>query len=280
MVLPMEIQEAIDQTDPKVGLHVNLVCDQPDYSNIITRDLSSSRLLSFTCRIHSSKVHMTDARTMQDLGGLLASATRLGSLCLDVKRIKDQRATGTWTFPRNIGKLPPVIELQLERYDWPTVINGRNHFNDTWDFSNLKDLRLTNVNLDNFFDSVPFHTLANLLNLKITNIKDRCTKPPNLSVQTKLWSNFDQLQSLSITTSWKRYITMAAFEHIGLRLKHLDLGAHDYTHMDVVWTEQDEISVEELEVLNKCCPYLETLTIFTDLRKKTQDTVNDLILYL
>lgn len=277
MVISRDMQRALENARPELGVHMKFDISDLWTAQGICRNLPSSRLasISLNLSLSESDLFACGAEVMGLLKRVLECARRLETLNLNfekpgtlVRHLANQK--GGWVFSQDFGKLPPVTTLFLDFYDWPSVLENSDHFSQVWDFSKLKNLELVNINLEYFFEGVPFETLVNLEALRLTDIQRtpgryRFTQPtqlpPNEKVIEQLWPQLRKLKVLSIKSFWNRYISVSSFKYFGMHLRKLDLSGHSYKKDEWWFVEQVKMTIEDLQALVNECPMLEKLSI-------------------
>jgi hypothetical protein len=264
-------------------------CHTEDRSWDIVDNIEASRLIHLDYRITTINLHWFDFAIMHAQGLLLVDAHRLEQLTLRICRRWNDRNIegdeGVWRFPDDIGKLPAIKRLELVAYDWLGGESGVEHYNSLWDFSNLRHLKLSNMSIASFFNSVPYSCFSKLISLEIADVPNerwlRVTGTwHNGEDETKfnsdLWRHLPSLQRLGITSHRHKFMDKPSMRYIGPQLTALDLSAFQFNDRWEWLCEQDEATIEDVEELQSCCPNLKELSLYLRIHQHPPDFVSEI----
>jgi hypothetical protein len=232
--LPIQIQNILRSEKPHIRLHINQqrIIGQPpqilQVDSIPSSNLSSIRLTEFR----------DDVFALQDL---LAASTQLQAvdLCRNVHFVTGRQ------------KLPPIKELTI--HVWPY---DREQVAQIWNLTQVERLKLVEVSMRKFLDSIPPQSFANVKKLEYDE------NTTWVDVLQRLVEDISHLEELDVICLSPKELIPALERHgDSLRvLKLRDLSGRR--------PQMDEASVGEILRL---CPNLVALALDLELLERTRD---------
>jgi hypothetical protein len=232
--LPIQIQNILRSEKPHIRLHINQqrIIGQPpqilQVDSIPPSNLSTIRLTEF----------WDDVRALQDL---LAASTQLQALdlCRNVRFLTGRQ------------RLPPIKELTL--HAWPYE---REQVPEIWDLTQVERLKLVEVSMRKFLDSLPPQSFANVKRLEYDE------NTTWVDMLQRLVENINQLEEVDVICLAPRELIPALGRHGGSLqvLKLRDLSGRR--------PQMDEASIGEILRL---CPNLVTLALDLEFSERARD---------
>lgn len=232
--LPVQVQTILRTEQPHIRLHINqqrtigLPPQRFDVDSIPPSNLSSLRLTEF----------WDDVRGLQDF---LAASTGLQvlELCRNIRFLTGRQ------------KLPPIKELTL--HAWPYE---REEVPEIWDFTHVERLKLVEVSMRNFVDSLPPQSFAKVKRLEYDE------NTTWVDMLQRLVEDIGHLEELDVLCLAPKELIPALQKHGGsLRVLRLrDLSGRR--------PQMDEESSKEILRL---CPNLTTLALDLEFSERSRD---------
>lgn len=139
-------------------------------------------------------------------------ASRYPKVYLDLLVIDINLGQVTWLIPTyGATRLPPMKKLKLINYPWKYSEHNAAEIYDLWDFSMLRKLSLTHVNLDSFFGTINHSLLLNLESLTITDFIDSYCDDQKSKFREQFRTLLEQLRHLkSFKLSYDAYLSVVS----------------------------------------------------------------------
>lgn len=182
---------------------------------------------------------------------------RLRILKIDVSTLDAPEET--WFLLALKSCLPPIQQLFLDGFDWPTDIDL---FDATWDFSELTHLTLIRSQNDEFFQTVPTTCLQKVEMLELaasskqpllsspssndssTGVVDESIVQDATALRFNVLSHMSALRDLTLGLGWVTYLDLSnPALSFATGLKLLDLRARSIVDFDVAPKQRSLTSI-------------------------------------
>lgn len=231
-------------------------------TNLMRAFYGGQNLRVINVTVHLSSVTLERSKALQSVSdGKMAddSSSRTEERILRIKCSRKKTATRFFESESFAFCFPAITKLKLNYYTWD---HNTAQYLDRFDFSQLKKLTLTDVNVFDFLRAVPAQHLANLESLKIHLGVEfygdellNSFRARHRDLVDKLFDEVKLLKKLDISFfNWSQYFPPMAVTKLGalqtLRLTTLESDLED-----------EPVSLETFTSINLCCPELRELTM-------------------